>query len=44
MVPLLPSKIVEEEQVEADEDVNETFKGDVIQIEMDLEKIILMIH
>jgi hypothetical protein len=38
VVPLLPSEIVEEEQVEASEDIRETFKKDTDQIEMDLEK------
>jgi len=35
VVPLVPSEIVEE-QVETNENVGETFKGDVDQIEMDL--------
>jgi hypothetical protein len=43
VVPFVPSEIVEEEQVEMGEDVGLTSKGDVNQIEMDLEKIILMI-
>jgi hypothetical protein len=44
VVPLVPNEIVEEEQVEAGEDVGETFKGDADQIEMDLERTILMIE
>ncbi len=44
VVPLLPSEIVDQEQVEACEDVKETSKGDANQIEMDLEKFILLIH
>ncbi len=44
VVPLVPSEIIEEKQVQASEDVKETYKGDANQIEMDLEKIILMIH
>jgi hypothetical protein len=44
VVPLVPSEIVEEEQVEASEDVGETFKGNVNQIEIDLEITILMIE
>jgi hypothetical protein len=44
VVSVLPSEIIEEEQVEAHEDVKETSKGDANQIEMDLKKIILMIH
>jgi len=44
VVPLVPSEIVEKEQVEASEDVGETSKGDFDQIEMDLERIILMIE
>jgi hypothetical protein len=44
VVSVLPSEIIEEEQVEAGEDVKETSKGDANQIEMDLKKIILMIH
>jgi hypothetical protein len=43
VVPLVPNEIVDEEQVEASEDVGETSKGNVDQIEMDLERIILMI-
>jgi glutamate formiminotransferase len=44
VVPMVPSEIVEEEQVEVSEDLGETSKGDVDQIEMDLERIILMIE
>jgi len=44
VVPLLPSEIVDQEQVEACEDVKETSKGDANQSEMDLKKIILLIH
>jgi hypothetical protein len=44
VVPLVPSEIVEEEQVEMGEDLGETFKGNVDQIEMDLERTILMIE
>ncbi len=44
VVPLIVSEIVEEEEVQVDEDVGETFKGDVDQVEMDLERIILMIE
>ncbi len=43
MVPLVESEIVEEEKVEAGEDVRETSKGNVDQIDMDLERTILMI-
>ncbi len=43
VVPLVPSEIVEE-QVETNENVGETFKGDVDQIEMDLKWTILMIN
>jgi Tfp pilus assembly PilM family ATPase len=43
VVPLVPNEIVEEEQVEAYENVRETFKGDVDQIDIDVERIILMI-
>jgi hypothetical protein len=43
VVPI-PSEIVEEKQVEVSEDLRETSKGDVDQIEMDLERIILMIE
>jgi hypothetical protein len=39
VVPLVPSEIVEEEQVEVGEDIGETFKGDVDQIELDLERL-----
>ncbi len=43
VVPLVASEIVEEEEMEASEDVQETSKGNVDQIEMDLERTILMI-
>jgi hypothetical protein len=43
VVPLVESEIVEEEKVEAGEDVRETSKGNVDQIDMDLERTILMI-
>ncbi len=43
VVPLVASEIVEEEEMEASEDVQETSKGYVDQIEMDLERTILMI-
>jgi hypothetical protein len=39
VVPLVPSEIVEEEQLEVGEDIGETFKGDVDQIELDLERL-----
>jgi len=42
VVPLVTSEIVEEE-VEVGEDVRETSKGNVDQIDMDLERTILMI-
>jgi hypothetical protein len=44
VVPLVPSEIVEEEQVEASGNVGETFKRDFDQIEMDLERTILMVE
>jgi hypothetical protein len=44
VVLFIPSEIVEEEQVEAGENVGETSKGNVDQIEMDLERIILMME
>ncbi len=44
VVPLLTSEIVEEEEMQAGEDVGETSKGDADQVEMDLEKTILMIE
>jgi hypothetical protein len=44
VVPLVPIEVVEKEQVEVGEDVGETSKGDSNQIEMDLEKIIVMIE
>jgi len=37
VVPLVPNEIVEEEQVEANENVGETSKGGVDKIEMNLE-------
>ncbi len=43
MVPLVASEIVEEEEVEVGENVRETSKGNVDQIDMDLERTILMI-
>jgi hypothetical protein len=43
VILLVVSEIVKEEELEAGEDVRETFKGDVDQIEMDLEETILMI-
>jgi hypothetical protein len=43
VVPFVPSEIVEKEQMEANEDVGETSKGDVDQIKMDLERTILMV-
>jgi hypothetical protein len=43
VVPLVASGIVEEEEMQASENVGETFNGDDDQIEMDLERIILMI-
>jgi len=42
VVPLVTSEIVEKE-VEVGEDVRETSKGNVDQIDMDLERTILMI-
>jgi hypothetical protein len=44
VVLLLPSEIVDQEEAKAGEDVKEISKGDANQIEMDLKKIILMIH
>jgi len=44
VVPLVPTKIVEKEQMQVVEDVGETSKGDVDQIEMDLNKTILIIE
>jgi len=44
VVPLIPREIVGEEQMEVGEDIGEPSKGDVDQIEMDLERIILMIE
>jgi hypothetical protein len=43
VVPLVASEIVEEEEVEVGENVRETSKGNVDQIDMDLERTILMI-
>jgi hypothetical protein len=43
VVSLVVSEILKEKEVEADEDVRETFKGNVDQIDMDLERTILMI-
>jgi hypothetical protein len=42
VVPLVGSEIVEEEKVQANEDVGETFNGNDDQVEMDLERTILM--
>jgi hypothetical protein len=44
VVPLVPSEILEEEQMEASEDGGETSKGNVDQIKMDLEITILRIE
>jgi hypothetical protein len=44
VIPLVPSEIIEEEQAEVGEDVKETSKGDANQIEIYLERIILMIE
>jgi len=44
VVPLVPSEILEEEQMEVGEVIRETFKGDVNQIDMYLERTILMIE
>jgi hypothetical protein len=43
VVPLVPSDIVEEEQVEVGEDVGKTPKRKSDQIEMDLERTVLMV-
>ncbi len=43
VVPLPSSEIVQEEEVQASEDVGEASKGDANQVEMDLKKTILMI-
>jgi hypothetical protein len=43
VVPLVPSDIVKEEQVEVGEDIGETPKRNFDQIEMDLERTILMV-
>jgi hypothetical protein len=44
VVPLVPSEIIEEEQVEVNEIVGETFKRNADKIEMDLERTISMIE
>jgi hypothetical protein len=44
LVPLVISGIIEEEEMQASEDVGETFNGDDDQVEMDLERTILMIE
>jgi hypothetical protein len=44
VVPLVASEIVEKEKVQASEDVGETSEGYVDQVEMDLERTILMIE
>jgi hypothetical protein len=44
VVPLVPSDIVEEEQVEVGEDVGKTSKRNYDKIEMDLKIIILMVR
>jgi F0F1-type ATP synthase gamma subunit len=44
VVPLVPNENVEEEQMEVDKNIGETFKGNVDQIEIDLERTILMIE
>jgi len=44
VVPLVPSEIVEEEQVEVGEDIEKTFKIGFDKIEMDLEITILMVE
>jgi hypothetical protein len=41
---LVPSEIVEEEQMEANENIEETFKRIFDWIEMDLERTILMVE
>jgi hypothetical protein len=43
VVLLVANEIVEEEEVQVGENVGETSKGDVDQVEMDLERTILMI-
>ncbi len=43
VVPLVASEIVEEEEVQVGENVGETSKGNIDQVEMDLERTILMI-
>ncbi len=43
VVPLVASGIVEKEEMQAGENVGETFNGDDDQIVMDLERTILMI-
>ncbi len=44
MVQLVPSEIVEEEQVEVGEDIEKTFKRNSNQIEIDLERTNLMVE
>jgi hypothetical protein len=44
VVPLVANEIVEKEKMQASEDVGETSKGYVDQVEMDLERTILMIE
>ncbi len=44
MVQLVANEIIEKEKVQVGEDVGETFKGYVYQIEMDLEITISMIE
>jgi len=44
VVPLVASEIVEKEEVRVGEDVGKQFNGDVDQVEMDLERTILMIE
>ncbi len=44
MIPLVPSEIVEEEQMEANENIEKTIKRDFDWIEMDLERTILMVE
>ncbi len=43
VVPLVASGIVEEEEMQASENVEGTFNGDDDQIEMDIERTMLMI-
>lgn len=44
VVPLPSSEVVQEEEVQASEDVGEASKGDANQVEMDLKKTILMVE